>query len=98
MRRWRKILADLWDLRNEIPPLKLMTGKMLKWDTSVPIDRIIPFLAECEKIACAIHGPSKVIAFGHVGDGNLHMSIWPEGKVGDPAFDKLLQRYRFGHR
>ena len=82
---------NLWDLRDEIPPLKLMTGKMLKWDTSVPIDRIIPFLAECEKVACAIHPPSKVIAFGHVGDGNLHMSIWPEGTIGEPVFDKLCK-------
>lgn len=82
---------NLWDLRDEIPPLKLMTGKMLKWDTSVPIDRIIPFLAECEKVACAIHPPSKVIAFGHVGDGNLHMSIWPEGVIGEHKFDKLCK-------
>jgi FAD/FMN-containing dehydrogenase len=82
---------NLWNLRDEIPPLKLMTGKMLKWDASVPIDRIIPFLAECEKRSRAIHPPSKVIAFGHVGDGNLHMSIWPDGKPGDPVFDKLCK-------
>ncbi len=82
---------NLWNLRDEIPPLKLMTGKMLKWDASVPIDRIVPFLAECEQRARAIHAPSKVIAFGHVGDGNLHMSIWPEGKPGDPVFDKLCK-------
>jgi FAD/FMN-containing dehydrogenase len=82
---------NLWNLRDEIPPLKLMTGKMLKWDASVPIDRIVPFLAECEQRARAIHEPSKVIAFGHVGDGNLHMSIWPEGKPGDAVFDKLCK-------
>ena len=82
---------NLWDLRDEIPPLKLMTGKMLKWDASVPIDRIIPFLAECDVRSRAIHPPSKVIAFGHVGDGNLHMSIWPEGTPGEPKFDKLCK-------
>lgn len=83
---------NLWDLRDEIPPLKLMTGKMLKWDTSVPIDRIIPFLKEAEAKAKALEPNAKLIAFGHVGDGNLHMSIWPEGKVGDPVFDALCKK------
>ncbi len=82
---------NLWNLRDEIPPLKLMTGKMLKWDASVPIDRIIPFLAECDVRSRAILPASKVIAFGHVGDGNLHMSIWPEGTPGEPVFDKLCK-------
>jgi len=34
-----------------------------------------------------------VIAFGHVGDGNLHTSIFPEGgSPGDPEFDALCKR------
>jgi FAD/FMN-containing dehydrogenase len=83
---------NLWDLRDEIPPLKLMQGKMLKWDASVPIDRIIPFLKEAEEISKAIEPNAKLIAFGHVGDGNLHMSVWPEGTPGDPVFDKLCYK------
>lgn len=83
---------NLWDLRDEIPPLKLMTGKMLKWDTSVPIDRIIPFLKEAEAKAKALEPNAKLIAFGHVGDGNLHMSVWPEGTPGEPAFDELCKK------
>lgn len=83
---------NLWDLRDEIPPLKLMTGKMLKWDASVPIDRIIPFLKEAEEKSKAIEPNSRLIAFGHVGDGNLHMSVWPEGTPGDPVFDGLCKQ------
>jgi len=80
---------NLWDLRDEIPPLKLMSGKMLKWDASVPIDRIVPFLKEAERRVKTIEPNAKLIAFGHVGDGNLHMSVWPEGEPGDPDFDAL---------
>ncbi|MCC2096123.1 MAG: FAD-binding oxidoreductase [Hyphomicrobiales bacterium] len=83
---------NLWDLRDEIPPLKLMEGKMLKWDTSVPIDRIIPFLKEAEEKSKVIEPHAKLIAFGHVGDGNLHMSVWPEGTPGDPEFDALCKK------
>ena len=84
---------NIWNLRDEIPPLKLLKGKMLKWDASVPIDRIVPFLAEAQRRAHAIRSDLRVIAFGHVGDGNLHMSIFPEGgSPGDAAFDALCKR------
>jgi FAD/FMN-containing dehydrogenase len=84
---------NIWNLRDEIPPLKLIKGKMLKWDASVPIDRIVPFLAEAQERAHAIRADLRVIAFGHVGDGNLHMSIFPEGGTpGDEAFDALCKR------
>ncbi|MFN3891747.1 MAG: FAD-binding oxidoreductase [Beijerinckiaceae bacterium] len=84
---------NIWNLRDEIPPLKLIKGKMLKWDASVPIDRIVPFLAEAQKRAHAIREDLRVIAFGHVGDGNLHMSIFPEGGApGNAAFDALCKR------
>lgn len=85
--------ANIWNLRDEIPPLKLIKGKMLKWDASVPIDRIVPFLREAQRRASAIRADLRVIAFGHVGDGNLHMSIFPGGGApGDPAFDALCKR------
>jgi FAD/FMN-containing dehydrogenase len=84
---------NIWSLRDEIPPLKLIRGKMLKWDVSVPIDRIVPFLAQAQERAHAIRADLRVIAFGHVGDGNLHMSIYPEGDgAGDAAFDALCAR------
>ena len=56
-----------------------MSGKMLKWDAAVPIDRIIPFLRAAEAKVDTIQAGAKVLAFGHVGDGNLHMSVWPQG-------------------
>ena len=84
---------NIWNLRDEIPPLKIINGKMLKWDVSVPIDKIVPFLSHAQRSAHAIRDDLRVIAFGHVGDGNLHMSIFPEGgSPGDTAFDALCKR------
>ncbi|MBU1444152.1 MAG: FAD-binding oxidoreductase [Gammaproteobacteria bacterium] len=82
---------NLWELRDEITPMRLMTGKMLKWDASLPIDCIVAFLTEAEARARAIHADLEVIAFGHVGDGNLHLSIWPDGTPGDPVFDRRCE-------
>ncbi|HVB90359.1 MAG TPA: FAD-binding oxidoreductase, partial [Beijerinckiaceae bacterium] len=80
---------NLWTLRDEIPPLKLMQGKMLKWDAAVPIDRIVPFLRTVERCAAERLPGARVYAFGHVGDGNLHLSVWPSGTPGEAGFDAL---------
>lgn len=79
---------NLWTLRDEIPPLKLIEGKMVKWDAAVPIDRIVPFLRAAEKRIAEIAPGARFYAFGHVGDGNLHVSVFPSGDEGDPAFKR----------
>jgi FAD/FMN-containing dehydrogenase len=84
--------ANLWTLRDEIPPGQVMTGKMLKWDASVPIDRIIPFLREVERTAEAMQPGTQAIAFGHVGDGNLHLSVFPRQEGDWQALFERMER------
>jgi FAD/FMN-containing dehydrogenase len=79
---------NLWHLRDEIPGPLLYEGMNLKWDASVPIDRIIPFLQEAKAIVAELQPEARFDAFGHVGDGNLHVSVWPQGEPG-PELDAL---------
>ena len=79
---------NLWHLRDEIPGPQLYEGMILKWDASVPINRIIPFLQEAEAMVAALQPEARFDAFGHVGDGNLHVSVWPQGEPG-PELDAL---------
>lgn len=83
---------NLWNLRDEMLPFKYLTGKTLKWDVSVPINQIVPFLRQAETCANGIFADPELIAFGHVGDGNLHMSLWPNGKPGDEGFEAKCER------
>lgn len=82
----------MWSIREEMIPFKYLEGKMLKWDVSVPIDQIVPFLDVVERSSKKLQQESTMIAFGHVGDGNLHMSIWPVGNPMDPSFHLLCER------
>lgn len=93
--------ANLWTIRDEIPAGMVLKGKMLKWDASVPIDRIIPFLHEVEATADRIQPGTTTYAFGHIGDGNLHLSIFPRAdtdKAGfaamESAVDQVIWSYR----
>ena len=50
--------------------------KMLKWDVSVPIDRISTFLERAAE-AVNVEAPDAICyAAGHVGDGNVHNSAF----------------------
>ena len=70
--------ANLWHLRDEIPPAQRIPGKMLKWDAAVPIDRIMPFLRAVQDSVRETQPNARLYAFGHVGDGNLHVSLFPQ--------------------
>lgn len=45
-----------------------------KYDVSIPLKNTVPFLHAIEE-ACSGLGTAKVIVFGHIGDGNLHINV-----------------------
>lgn len=65
----------LWALRENISEAQKSEGLSIKHDVSVPISRLPAFL-ECADAALAAAFPGlRVVAFGHVGDGNLHYNL-----------------------
>jgi FAD/FMN-containing dehydrogenase len=78
--------ANLWTLRDELPPETLFDSRGAKFDAAVPIDRIPGFQRSVEAIAERLCGPEAVtFSFGHLGDGNLHVyvlaSLEPGGRL-----------------
>lgn len=62
----------LWVLRESISEAQKIEGVSIKHDISVPISRIAEFV-ERAGVALALAFPGiRIVAFGHVGDGNLH--------------------------
>jgi FAD/FMN-containing dehydrogenase len=50
-------------------------GGSIKHDVSVPIAQIPQFLAEVEATIGNVVAGSRLVAFGHVGDGNIHCNV-----------------------
>jgi FAD/FMN-containing dehydrogenase len=50
-------------------------GKALKHDVSVPVSRVAEFIERGTALAHTMQPGADVIAFGHVGDGNIHFNI-----------------------
>ncbi|MEL6830363.1 MAG: FAD-binding oxidoreductase, partial [Pseudomonadota bacterium] len=65
---------DFWTIRETIPLSKRAYGTAINHDISVPISKIPEFLAAAEKRLSQAFPGATLIAFGHVGDGNLHYS------------------------
>jgi len=70
----------LWRLRDSISEAERHSGPALKHDISVPV-AAMPAFVEAAAAAVERRFPgSRVIAFGHLGDGNVHFNVRaPEG-------------------
>lgn len=70
---------NLWAVREHMIPHGFFDRRMVKWDVSVPVDRMVEFLARAKEAARAVDPGAIPYAVGHVGDGNVHFSVFPEG-------------------
>lgn len=64
-----------WALRERLPLSEKAFGAALKHDISVPISAIAEFYDAALARVAQIAPMAQVIAFGHLGDGNLHFNV-----------------------
>jgi D-lactate dehydrogenase (cytochrome) len=64
-----------WRLRESIPEAQARAGASLKHDVAVPVSRLPAFLERASDwVAEHVEG-AVLVAYGHVGDGNLHFNL-----------------------
>lgn len=79
----------LWNLREHIPLAQADEGKNIKHDVSLPIAKIADFIRETDAALQAAFPGTRMVTFGHLGDGNLHYNVSPsEGESGDALLEK----------
>lgn len=65
----------LWRLRNSLPEAEKREGGSIKNDISLPLSAIAAFIARASAAITREMPGIRVVAFGHVGDGNLHFNL-----------------------
>jgi FAD/FMN-containing dehydrogenase len=76
----------LWKLRETIPEAQRLDGASLKHDISLPVARIAEFL-DLAMPWVEQHVPEgRLVAYGHLGDGNLHFNLNQAPQVDRAAF------------
>jgi len=73
----------LWKLRESVPEAQRAEGASIKHDISVPVAALPRFMAEGTAAVLAIVPAGRMVAYGHVGDGNLHFNVSVPAR-GDP--------------
>lgn len=76
----------LWALRENISEAQKIEGISIKHDIAVPVSRIGEFLEKADAALEAAFPGIRVVAFGHVGDGNLHYNLSKAGAQDNTAF------------
>ena len=64
-----------WQLRENVPEAQRRAGGSLKHDVSVPVARLPDFVARASAWIGANVPEGDLVAYGHVGDGNLHFNV-----------------------
>ena len=67
--------AALWKLRESVPEAQRAEGASIKHDVSVPVAALPRFMAEAAAAVQAQVPAGRLVAYGHVGDGNLHFNV-----------------------
>jgi FAD/FMN-containing dehydrogenase len=76
----------LWALRENISEAQRIEGISIKHDVSVPVSRIPEFLRRADAALRALWPDVRIVAFGHIGDGNLHYNLSKVEAQDNPAF------------
>jgi FAD/FMN-containing dehydrogenase len=67
--------AGLWRLREEHSEAQKREGASVKNDVSVPVSKVPELLARAEAACLALMPGIRVVPFGHMGDGNIHLNL-----------------------
>lgn len=76
----------LWRLRENISEAQKVEGVSIKHDISVPISSIPEFLERADEALKRYFPGFRIVAFGHVGDGNLHYNQSKPAAIENAAF------------
>lgn len=77
---------ELWRLRESISEAQRIEGVSIKHDVSVPVSRIPEFLDRAGAALREAFGDVRIVAFGHIGDGNLHYNQSRPARLANDEF------------
>ncbi|MFI9272844.1 FAD-binding oxidoreductase [Kitasatospora sp. NPDC052896] len=84
--------AALWALREALPEAERRAGGAVKHDVSVPLGEVASFYRSAERELTSRHPDCTLNAFGHLGDGNVHLNVLAPPEADRAAISALVFR------
>jgi FAD/FMN-containing dehydrogenase len=76
----------LWQLRESMSEAQKRESVGLKHDVSVPVSNIPALVRGAQERIQRLSPGARTVAFGHVGDGNVHLNVLPPRRGDTEAF------------
>ena len=80
----------LWRIRESIPEGQRKDGPSIKHDVSVTTTELPRFIEEASRLIREVSSATRIVAYGHLGDGNLHFNVSPPEDYSGSS-DEFLQ-------
>lgn len=77
-----------WSLREAVAPAERAQGPAVQHDVSVPVERMPDFVDTATTEIEAAWPGTRALAFGHLGDGNVHFHVLAPQGVEAKAWDR----------
>ena len=72
-----KQAASIWKIRKAIVEYQPRLGGEIKHDVAVPISNVPEFIKEANDAVRKVIPHIRPVAYGHIGDGNVHYNVCP---------------------
>jgi FAD/FMN-containing dehydrogenase len=83
---------DFWRLREGLIEAQVRRGRHLRTDVSIPISATPAFIERTEAALLASAPDCLPLAYGHLGDGNIHLNVVPPPGLPPERINPFLQR------
>ena len=70
-----KVAETWWKIRRNISEAQKREGLSIKHDVSVPVSRVAQFILHADASLKNAYPGVRILAFGHMGDGNIHYNV-----------------------
>ena len=80
----------MWQRRELAAEITFARQPLIDTDIALPLDRLAPLLADFDALLPGVDPGAETLAVAHLGDGNIHLTIFPTRK--DPALaDRIVE-------
>jgi FAD/FMN-containing dehydrogenase len=84
--------AGWWNLRKYISDAQKKEGVSVKHDIAVPISNVATFIEQADAALKRAYPGVRIVAFGHIGDGNIHYNpSMPDAQENEQFFNRSAE-------
>ncbi len=80
----------IWAIRESMVEAQAARGRHLRTDISVPVSALPAFIHQAEQALARVAPNWQSIAYGHIGDGNVHFNALPPAGLSDAEAGKAI--------